>query len=144
MKTITQDVLPLAPDDAIELGPMAYLVPTPGGGGDVVINGMVAYAFTGDDEVGRRLAAVALARGGFAKISVIQKAFDITHATFWRWRHAFEEENMAGLIPDKKGPRGPSKLTTDVVERIRALRAHGLTLATIADQVGRRVNGRSS
>lgn len=136
MKTITQDVLPLAPDDAIELGPMAYLVPTPGGGGDVVINGMVAYAFTGDDEVGRRLAAVALARGGFAKISVIQKAFDITHATFWRWRHAFEEENMAGLIPDKKGPRGPSKLTTDVVDRIRALRAHGVTLAKIADQVG--------
>lgn len=40
---------------------------------------------------------------------------------------------MAGLVPGKRGPKGPSRLTPEVVADITARRSEGATLAQIGD-----------
>ena len=43
-------------------------------------------------------------------------AFGVSRATYYQQAAAFAAEGIAGLIPEKRGPRGPHKLTAEVVE----------------------------
>lgn len=45
-------------------------------------------------------------------------AFGVSRATYYQTLVAFGKEGIAGLIPEKRGPRGPHKLTDDVVEYV--------------------------
>jgi hypothetical protein len=56
--------------------------------------------------------------------------------TVWRWDSALREHGVAGLVPARKGPKGPSKLTGELAERIRALDAEGMRLAQVAAACG--------
>jgi len=49
---------------------------------------------------------------------------------------AYAGQGLAGLLPGKRGPKGPSKLTPQVTARIRELAAGGLPQAEIARQCG--------
>lgn len=132
---MSQQVLPLLPGDAVAIGPLAGLVQTEAGG-VVFVCGLATFAFTDDDVLGRRLAAVQLVETKIASVGAVTAGFGITQATLWRWRQAFTAQGVAGLVPAKVGPKGPSKLTEGVIARIQALDADGLTLAAIAEQTG--------
>jgi transposase len=132
---VSQQVLPLLPADAVPVGPLAGLVESEQGG-VVFVNGMASFAFAADDVVGRRLAAVQLVTAKTASVGAVAVAFGVTQVTLWRWREAFAEHGVEGLIPGPLGPRGPSKLTEALAGRIRALDAQGRTLAAIAEQTG--------
>ena len=54
----------------------------------------------------------------------------------WRWEKALAAGGVAGLVPDRKGPRRASKLTPGVVTRIRELDGQGLSKAGIAVVAG--------
>jgi len=45
-------------------------------------------------------------------------AFGLSRLTFYQASGAFEEEGLAGLLPRKRGPRGPHKLTDEVMDFI--------------------------
>lgn len=136
MARVTQPVLPLLPADATPIGPIAGLVEDPEQGGVVFVSGLATFSFTLDDELSRRLAAVQLVATKIARASEVAAAFGVTRDTLWRWRRSLETGGAAGLVPDKRGPKGPSKLSDEVVARIVELDARGWTLAAIGDEVG--------
>ena len=101
----------------------------------VFVFGQAIFAFATDDEVGRRLAAVQLVATDIASAAAAAAGLGIGLATLWRWKAAYDAGGVAGLIPAKCGPKGPTKLTAAVVARIRELAADGQTLTAIAAAV---------
>jgi len=133
---VTQPVLPLIPTEATPIGPIAALLERPGEGGVVYVNGLATFCFDADDEVGRRLAAVQLVQTEIARPSRVASGFGVTRNTLWRWRQGFTAEGVAGLVSGQRGPAGPSKLTEEVVARIRELAGQGGSLAAIGEATG--------
>jgi transposase len=132
---LSQLPLPLLPGSAIEIAAGVGLVTGPGGG-LVVVHGLATFAWDAGDEAGRRLAAVQLVRLRAAGQAQVAEAFGVDPVTVWRWDQALAEGGVAGLVPARKGPRRPSKLTADVVARVRELDGQGETLAQIAAVTG--------
>src|SRR5664279_747894 len=131
---VRQPVLPLLPADGTPIGPAAGLVDSPDGG-TVFVFGQATFAFATDDEVGRRLAAVQLVATEIASAAAVAAGFGIGLATLWRWKAAYDAGGVAGLIPAKCGPKGPTKLTAAMAARIWALAADGQTRTAIAAAV---------
>jgi len=129
---LIQAPLPWLPGDAAEIAPGTGLVTGPDGGGVVWVHGLVTFAWDGGDEAGRRLAAVQLVRLRAASQRQVAAAFGTDPVTVWRWDRALREDGVAGLVPARKGPRGPSKLTPELAARIRELDARGKNLTVIA------------
>jgi len=129
--------LPWLPEGAVQVAPGIGVVLDADGGGTVWVHGMAAYWWAAGDRAGRKLAAVQLAELTGADKKDIAAAFGTDAATFWRWRQAYAEHGLAGLLPGKRGPKGPSKLTPQVTARIRELAADGsLSQAEIGRRCG--------
>jgi transposase-like protein len=133
---LIQAPLPWLPGDAEEIAPGTGLVTGPDGGGVVWVHGLATFAWDGGDEAARRLAAVQLVRLRAASQRQVAAAFGTDPVTVWRWDRALREDGVAGLVPARKGPRGPSKLTPELAARIRELDARGENLAAIAAACG--------
>lgn len=131
-----QAPLPLAPAGAVEIGEVVALVEDADGSGRVYVRGELAYLWDGEDEAGRRLAAVQLVRVGAATGAAVAIGFGVGRETLRRWMRAAEGAGTAGLVPERRGPKGPSKLTPAVVADIRARRAAGASLQAVATAVG--------
>jgi transposase len=133
---LTQIPLPLLPADAAEIARGVGVVTGPAGG-VAWVHGLAAFAWDAGDEAGRRFAAVQLVRLAAAGQAEVAGAFGVDPVTVWRWDQALSRDGVAGLVPARKGPRRASKLTAQVVARIRELDAAGtLTLAEIARAAG--------
>lgn len=117
------------------VGLAVYLVEG-GGGGRVFIHGELAYAWDARDTVTRRFTAVKLAEIKAASVAEIAGAFGIEPVTLWRWRQLPAAEGVAGLAPERMGPKGPSRLTGTVMAEIVALRPSGLSLRAVGAAVG--------
>ena len=63
-------------------------------------------------------------------------AFGVDPGTIWRWDQALAAGGVAGLVPARRGPKGASKLTPELAERIAGLDAAGATLREIAAATG--------
>jgi len=122
---LSQLPLPWLPEGAVRIAPGVGVVLDPDGGGVAWVHGMAAYSWAAGDWACRKLAAVQLAELTGADKKDIAAAFGTDAATFWRWRQAYAGHGLAGLLPGKRGPKGPSKLTPQVTERIRELAADG-------------------
>ena len=129
-----QPPLPLVPADAVAVGEVVHLVTGPEGG-RVFVRGELSFVWDAGDEVGRRLAAVQLVRIEAATAVDVAQAFATTTVTLWRWRKDLTVGGVLALAGEKKGPKGPSKLTEEVVADIRARRAGGASLRAIATAV---------
>jgi len=127
--------LPLTPSGGVPFGAVAALVQD-GEGGRVFIRGELCFVWDAGDEAGRRLAAVQLVRIKAASLLEVAAAFAVSTVTLWRWRRELAASGAAGLAADKRGPKGPSRLTDDMARDIRARRSSGATLQTVADAVG--------
>ena len=132
---LTQLPLPLLPAGAAEIAPGVGLV-AGGGGGLVSVHGLATFAWDAGDEAGRRLAAVQLVRLRAVSQAQAAAAFGVDPVTVWRWDQALAAGGLAGLVPARRGPKGASKLTPELAERIRELDAAGATLSEIAAATG--------
>ena len=133
---LTQAVLPWLPGDAAEIAPGVGLLTLPDGGGQMWVHGMVTFTWDAGDEAGRRLAAVQVTQLKAATQKQVAAALGTDLATVWRWVSAYRENGLAGLLPARKGPRGPTKLTPELTAKISDLDAQGLGLEAIASQCG--------
>ena len=88
------------------------------------------------DEAGRRLAAVQLWKLKAATQAQVAEAFGVIPVSVWRWEKALAAGGVAGLVPDRKGPRRASRLNPAMVARIRELDGQGLGKAGIAAAAG--------
>ena len=135
-RMLTQVPLPLLPGDAAEIAPGVGMVTGPDGSGVMWVHGLATFAWDAGDEAGRRLAAVQLHKLKAATQAQVAEAFGVIPVSVWRWEKALAAGGVAGLIPDRKGPRRASKLTPAVVARIRELDGRGLGKAGIAAAAG--------
>ncbi len=130
-----QPPLPVAPLVGVEIGPAVVLVED-ADGGRVFLHGNLAQAWDAGDEAGRRLAAVQLVECDAASAVEVAAGFGVGTVTVWRWRQARADGGVAGLVPAKTGPKGPSKVTDEVAARMVSRRAAGETLEQIAQALG--------
>ena len=49
-------------------------------------------------------------------------AFGFSRLSFYQTRKAFERDGLAGLIPKKRGPHGPHKITDEVIAFLKQVR----------------------
>src|SRR6266568_4935005 len=134
-RMLSQLPLPLLPDGAAEIAPGVGLMAGEDGG-LVTVHGLATFAWDGGDEAGRRLAAVQLVRLRAASQGQVAEAFGVDPGTIWRWDQALAADGVAGLVPARRGPKGASKLTPQLVERVTGLDAAGATLREIAAATG--------
>src|SRR5438128_3408792 len=127
--------LPLKPVGSVEINHASCLLETDEGG-VVFIWGMASWCWEPGDIVGRRLAAVQLVETEAAAPTEVARAFDVDFETVRRWRRDWAAEGTAGLVPKKRGAKGPTKLTEEKREEIRGLHASGVGLRAIGRQVG--------
>jgi transposase len=68
-----------------------------------------------------------LRRVSVDKLSVTEASdeYGISRPTFYQARAGFEDAGLAGLVPGKRGPRGPHKLQGEVLAFLRAQVAPG-------------------
>src|ERR1035437_7620470 len=109
----TQQLLPLAPAGAVLIGDAAALVADDDRGPRLLPGAACLLGDAGDD-LGRRLAAVQLVRIKAARAMAVATAFGVTTVTLWGWRRELDASGAQGLAQDKRGPKGPSRLTPDV------------------------------
>jgi hypothetical protein len=127
--------LTLVPAGAIEIGQVAAVVED-AAGGRVFVRGELVFAWDAGDDLGRRLAAVQLVRIKGARAVRVAEGFGVTTETLRRWEGAVTDVGVAALGSGKRGPKGPSRLSQEVVADIRARRRSGASLRTIAAAVG--------
>ncbi|NMM30624.1 MAG: helix-turn-helix domain-containing protein, partial [Cellulomonas sp.] len=131
-----QQVLPMSmTPGAVRVGAAADLVED-GLGGEVFLHGNLTYAWSGQDQVLRRLTAVQLVELQVAKVGEVADAFGVDTATLWRWRRDFAGTGVGGLAANKRGPKGASKLTSSVIADIRVRRQGGASLRAVAAATG--------
>ena len=134
-RMLSQLPLPLLPSGAAEIAPgVGFLAGDDGG--LVTVHGLAAFAWDAGDEAGRRLAAVQLVRLRAASQGQVAEGFGVDPGTIWRWDQALAAGGVAGLVPARRGPKGASKLTPQLAERIAGLDAAGATLRQIAAATG--------
>ena len=134
-RMLSQLPLPLLPSGAGEIAPgVGFLAGDDGG--LVTVHGLATFAWDAGDEAGRRLAAVQLVRLRAASQGQVAGAFGVDPGTIWRWDQALAAGGVAGLVPARRGPKGASKLTHQLAERIAMLDAAGKTLREIAAATG--------
>lgn len=129
----TQLPLPFAPAGAVELGATAALVEDDDGG-RIYVHGFLTQVWSAGDDAGRRLAAVQLVRTGVAGARQVAAGFGVAVSTLWRW-HGQAEQGVAELVSQRRGPKGPSRLTATVVADVRSRRESGDTIRAIAAAV---------
>src|SRR5512142_1706673 len=134
-RMLSQLPLPLLPAGAAEIAPGVGLVAGEDGG-LVIVHGLATFAWDGGDEAARRLAAVQLVRLRAASQGQVAEAFGVDPGTIWRWDQALAAGGVAGLVPSRRGPKGASKLTPELAERIAGLDATGASLREIAAATG--------
>ncbi len=136
MAVMTADP-PLAwvPGEAVPVG-LAGGVVEDAEGGRVFLHGNLVFAWDAGDEAGRRLAAVQLVRTQAARAMDVAAAFGVDPYTVSRWSKAFRTDGVAGVVTGKTGPKGPSKMSDQVVADVRDRRGRGGTLQSIATAVG--------
>jgi hypothetical protein len=130
-----QPPLPMNPAGAVPIGAAAALLEGPAGG-QVFVHGVLTAVWAPGDQAGRSLAAVQLVATGAASQVEVAVAFDVSPETLRRRALAVSQAGIAALVPAKRGPKGPSKLTDQLVARIQGLRRDSATLVAIADQTG--------
>ena len=135
-RMLTQVPLPLLPQDAAEIAPGVGVVAGPDGGGVVWVHGLATFAWDAGDEAARRLAAVQLVQLKAATQVQVALAFGVIPVSVWRWARALAGGGVAGLVPAAKGPQRASKLTPQVMARIRELDRQGAGKAAIAAAAG--------
>ncbi|MDN5751235.1 MAG: hypothetical protein L0H64_22480, partial [Pseudonocardia sp.] len=71
-----------------------------------------------------------------ATVTDVAAGFGVNQATVWRWGRRSAEAGVSGLTSARRGPKGPSKLTGEVITRIGQLRGQDRSLRSVADEVG--------
>ncbi|MFZ1587399.1 MAG: putative transposase [Candidatus Microthrix parvicella] len=106
------------------------------GAGSVFLWGMAAWYWAAGDDSARRLAAVQLVNAQHASQRAVAEVLGLNESTLWRWRNDYKEAGTGALVNERKGPKGPWKLTDDMAESIVSKRAGGASLRDIADRHG--------
>jgi len=105
--------------------------------------------FDARDAVQVKYEMVRRAQTGGASVSAAAAAFGFSRQSYYQAAAALEAGGLPGLLPGRPGPRGPRKLTAEVVDHLLGLRAGDPSLSSAAlaeaaaERFGVRVHPRS-
>ena len=73
-------------------------------------------------------------------VSQTAKAFGFSRPSFYQAQAAFQEAGLAGLLPQKRGPRSGHKLTPELMKFVAELRAAdpGMSGSHLAERIAER------
>ena len=131
----TQAPLPVVPAEAIEISDALALVED-GVGGRLYLHGMLAWQWDAEDQIAKRLGAVQMLSIRAAQGGQIAWGFGVSEATLWRWRKEHKTAGTQGLVLGQRGPKGPTKLTSELIDQVHARRQAGQSLRAIGEAVG--------
>jgi prepilin-type processing-associated H-X9-DG protein len=94
------------------------------------------YTYELDDKVQHLFCACQLIEAGLVKQCAVVRAFAVSASTLRRARHKVREHGIAGLVPQKKGPKRRHKGGGAVGRRIVRLWTKGLGRLEIAARLG--------
>ncbi len=86
----------------------------------VFLGATAIHVYDGSDKEAEAVCIVTLSRAGLASDVDIAAGFGIHRNTVGRLVSRFERDGMAAVVPAKRGPKGPSKVTPEVMEIIAA------------------------
>ena len=58
-------------------------------------------------------------------------AFGVSRPTFYQAQAAFHQSGLAGLLPSPRGPKGGHKVTAEVLDYVKILRAEDPSVTTV-------------
>jgi len=120
----------------VRISDAVWLCENADGTGAVFVWGQVTWSWSAGDRATRKLAAVQLVMIKAAFQRQVASAFGVDEDTLIVWRRRYEAAGVEGLVPQRPGPKGPSKLTEEKRAEIVALRHEGLTQAEVARRAG--------
>jgi transposase len=73
-------------------------------------------------------------------VSQAAKSFGFSRPSFYQAQTAFQEAGLAGLLPQKRGPRSGHKLTSELMQFVTQLRVAeaGISSPQLADRIAQR------
>ncbi len=71
-------------------------------------------------------------------VVAVCSAFGCSRPVYYRCLAAFEKDGLPGLVPRRRGPRGPHKLTDEVMKTIEAENAAALDIEALTRWVHER------
>lgn len=83
-----------------------------------------------------KLVAAMVVDAKAAAVKTVLRIFQLDDATLWRARQRLHRFGVNGLLPERRGPKGPFKLKPGVVRQIVKLAEQGRSLRGIRDAVG--------
>jgi len=127
--------LPLLPEGAQVVSPRLAVVRQ--NGMFVLFNAAgPIYACKEDDTLGLRQGVTVAARLALATVTALAKAAGVHRATLHRSHAKFEEGGAQALQPQKRGPKGPHKLTPAVLRPAQRALDAGASLRDVGRRVG--------
>lgn len=104
----------------------------------IFLNGYLAARYACDDKATERVLITQLAEVLPLPDRQIAATFQIHPVTLSRFRHLARSGGARALLPNKSGPKGPSKMNPQLEGQCRSLRAQGLSYRAIAKKVSNR------
>ncbi|MFQ5880677.1 MAG: putative transposase, partial [Dehalococcoidia bacterium] len=108
----------------------------------VFLSATALHVYEVHDRAAEAAAIASLARARVATRVELARAFGCHRNTVWRLEQRLERAGMAAVVPAKRGPKGPYKVTPEVVQIIREFSDLGCVQVTraIETRTGVRLN----
>jgi len=107
----------------------------------IFVRSVPLIRFDADDIACSRLAMVQVVESGAATQQEVAEALGVKRVTIYRQRDKFRAKGVAGLVPDKRGPKGPRTLTGSKEKTVLKLKQARMTNAQIAQRLGVSASG---
>jgi hypothetical protein len=130
-----QSRLPLHPAEAIEINDTVSFVED----GKTVAYfaaGIPLFTHAREDLVGRRVAVAQIIALGLATPTELSVGLRVGRTTLYRQQQRFKSQGVEGLADEKHGPKGPHKLTEQLVSQAQGLLDEGKSNRAVAEEVG--------
>jgi transposase len=101
----------------------------------VSLGSRVLYAFEGSDRVGRQVTVASLAHNGWATERDLAAVFGCHRNTVSRLKRQLGEGGLRELVPAKRGPKGPHKVTPAVRVTLVAGAREGQAAAAVQRRI---------
>jgi transposase len=98
--------------------------------------GVPLFTYALGDAVGRRVAVAQIIALGLATPTELSVGLGVGRNTLYRQQHRFQAQGVTGLADEKPGPKGPHKLTEQLLAQAQGLLDEGKSNRAVAERIG--------
>ena len=102
----------------------------------VLVEGNFFYQYSLSDREAEAFLLATLASGGHAGPVELGRVFGVDRGTVYRYRRRLEAGGARALLPRKRGPKGPHRVTGTVRKRLLRLKEDGFSNCAVGRRLG--------